>query len=613
MHTECSEINYTDDASSFNTQTNDLRDGVDSEDIMNYENSCSESLPDEAPAPKDEEQKGRPSLAVRLLYYFLVFDVSYRSMEYLLTILRDEGLDVPSSVHNLKKPMHEKKASVILRSLKCGGKMAYASIKDNLMFCIQNNMLSFSNVYNCLKININVDGLPLFKSSPVTLWPILFSLHSGSFTKPLPIGIYVGFGKPDFCGFVQQLCDELREFKNYVSVSHNIFIKITDVVFICDSPARAFLQNVKSHSGYHACSYCRIVGVHNGRSVIFPYTNERIAERENDMYMTGEESNQISLSPLANIVSLKESFPFEYLHLVCLGITKRLVQSYLSNRHGLLPCHLTSAMLSKLDEKTACYKNVLPREFQRKVRSLKNHVYFKATEYRTLLLYTGPIFFRNILPLPYYHHFLLLHFSMYVFASPHHSNLYEHAKSCIERFLFDLGELFNSSAYTYNAHCLRHLYDFVKLFGPLDNFSSFPFENYLYTLKKRIKSGSFVLTQCMNSLQSMRNLFVSVKKHELYFSSAEPNNCAVVIHNGKSMYVLIEHVHEENSELLVSGRVYKFLSEFYTIPYNSSTLGIGNFTLTLNRIHKMKPVNKCIVFPNHSANVIIPFAVPSCH
>lgn len=300
------------------------------------------------------------------------------------------------------------------------------------------------------------------------------------------------------------------------------------------------------------------------------------------------------------------------MHLVCLGVMKRLVQSYMSTRHGLLNCHLTSSMKSLLDDRVRFYKNVLPREFQRKIRSLNNYCHFKATEFRTVLLYTGPVLFADILPPSYYEHFLLLHFSMYVFISPRHADLYDHAKSCVERFLFDSGDLFNTSAYTYNAHCLRHLYDFVKMLGPLDNFSSFPYENYLYMLKKRIKCGSLVMTQCVNSIQAMRNIFIMSENRNLYFSDEFPNNCGVVIHNGKESYVYIDQVFEEKEGIFISGRIFKFVSDVYSTPYSSSTIGIGNFILTrnrVNRVQRMRPINKCILFPNNELYTVFPFAI----
>ena len=372
---------------------------------------------------------------------------------------------------------------------------------------------------------------------------------------------------------------------------------------------------MKGHCSYHACSFCRIVGEYNGRSVIFPFTCSQIEERDDTLYARGEESNQTGISPLVNLVSLKDAFPFEYMHLVCLGVMKRLVQSYFTTKHGLFRCHVTASMMSKLEENVCIFQNILPREFQRKVRSFKNHCYFKATEYRTLLLYTRPVFLKNILPHLYYQHFLLLHFSIYVFISPRFSHLHEHAKCCIDRFLYDLGGLFNSSAYTYNAHCLSHLYNFVKLLGPLDNFSSFPYENFLHSLNKRIKSGTFVLSQSVNSLLSMRTVLKESGQRSLYFSKDEPNNCAEVMMKSedKSVYIMIDEVHDEDNGVYVSGRVFRFLSNVYSYPYASSIIGIGNFALTNKRVKNLKPINKCVVFPQNDFYTIIPFADPSAY
>ena len=59
------------------------------------------------------------------------------------------------------------------------------------------------------------------------------------FNEPLPIAVYAGLCKPNFSGFIEQLHKELVLFKSYVNVS-GFFIKITNVLFICDAPARSF-------------------------------------------------------------------------------------------------------------------------------------------------------------------------------------------------------------------------------------------------------------------------------------------------------------------------------------------------------------------------------------
>jgi len=77
-------------------------------------------------------------------------------------------------------------------------KKIIASIKDNV---------------NCVKVAINIDGLPLSKSSQQQFWPILGSVLSYNYV--FVIGIYFGNEKPadandflyDFVNEVKQICE----------------------------------------------------------------------------------------------------------------------------------------------------------------------------------------------------------------------------------------------------------------------------------------------------------------------------------------------------------------------------------------------------------------------
>jgi len=48
---------------------------------------------------------------------------------------------------------------------------------------------------NELKLQFNIDGLPLFKSSSVEFWPIL-CLAKNTLTAPFVVGLYSGKKKP---------------------------------------------------------------------------------------------------------------------------------------------------------------------------------------------------------------------------------------------------------------------------------------------------------------------------------------------------------------------------------------------------------------------------------
>lgn len=58
----------------------------------------------------------------------------------------------------------------------------------------------------------------------------------------------------------------------------------------------------------------------------------------------------------------------------------------------------------------------------------------------------------------------------------------------------------------YNVHSLIHLVDDVKLYGPLDSFSAFPFESYMSKVKKMIRRNNNALPQIFNRIQEMYQL-----------------------------------------------------------------------------------------------------------
>lgn len=52
----------------------------------------------------------------------------------------------------------------------------------------------------------------------------------------------------------------------------------------------------------------------------------------------------------------------------------------------------------------------------------------------------------------------------------------------------------------YNVHTMCHISDDVRIFGVLDKFSAFPFENYLGSLKNLLKSPNKLLQQIVKRI-----------------------------------------------------------------------------------------------------------------
>lgn len=181
--------------------------------------------------------------------------------------------------------------------------------------------------------------------------------------------------------------------------------------------------------------------------------------------------------------------------------------------------------------------------------------------------------------------------------------MYDNAKFCIEEFCHQLGGLYGSSGYTFNSHSLLHLHHFVQQLGPLDNFSAFIFENYLYMLKQRIKSGSFVLSQTINSVIDIRTLYHSSVSDNLFFSDKYPNNCAIVLVNNKHIPIIVIHI----DGILLCGYELEFVGDLYTYPYPSNYLGIGKFRKTSKYIVNMPYVTKCVLFVDGDIYYVVPF------
>ena len=87
------------------------------------------------------------------------------------------------------------------------------------------------------ELQVNMDGLPLYRSSNTQFWPILGSLNK---SDPFVIAVYCGNGKPDVNLFLRDFITEATYLKNRVHIK----------AIVCDTPARSFIKSSKSHCGY---------------------------------------------------------------------------------------------------------------------------------------------------------------------------------------------------------------------------------------------------------------------------------------------------------------------------------------------------------------------------
>lgn len=157
------------------------------------------------------------------------------------------------------------------------------------------------------------------------------------------------------------------------------------------------------------------------------------------------------------------------------------------------------------------FKKSFPAEFSRLPRSLDEVEFWKATEFRTFVLYTGPIVLKGKMKSKFYQHFLIFHTAIRLLISKKTCLFYnDMANTLLRQFVHDYSILYGDEYITYNVHSLIHLPNFVQCHGPLDCFSAFIFENYLQFVKKSLKNSKFPLQDIYNRIIEHRELQINL-------------------------------------------------------------------------------------------------------
>nr|XP_042912828.1 uncharacterized protein LOC122272862 [Parasteatoda tepidariorum] len=361
-----------------------------------------------------------------------------------------------------------------------------------------------------LKLLVNVDGLPLAKSSGSQLWPILGSL-SYNLNAPcvFPIGIFHSNQKPENPNlFLNKFVEEMNKLIKNGIVDNGKHYKIDLKGMICNAPARAFILCIKGHSGYSSCNKCFQEGLYFKKRVCFPEVD--FVERTDSDFrnrLAGDSHHKCD-SELLKIDKFGpvSQVPFEYMHLVCLGVMKKLIKLWLKCD---IKYRLSNSQSDAISVKLLSFTSSISNDFVRRPRALRDFERWKATEYRQFLLFTGPIVLKGSLRNDLYMHFLLLHCSIKVFITNSNIAMMNFAHSWLLCFVKGFPFLYGKEHMSHNIHCLLHLSKDVKNFGPLDQFSSFQFENYMKEFKNMIRKAEKPLQQVIKRFEEKKICFVN--------------------------------------------------------------------------------------------------------
>lgn len=203
---------------------------------------------------------------------------------------------------------------------------------------------------------------------------------------------------------------EIREIRQEGGIRiRDQLLPVNFVCFIADAPARAFAIN---HYGYNSgfpCSKCKVEGKRVDGIIAFKSTKN--IERTDDEYkVANADDHHKGRSPLTEVLGLVTRVPFEIMHLVYLGVTKKNFAAKIEGKYGeqKLSVRQINIMNSRMEQ----LADYCPSEFNRRPRKISFYGSYKATECRQVLLYTSPAVLQHVFKENYFSHFMILHFSM---------------------------------------------------------------------------------------------------------------------------------------------------------------------------------------------------------
>jgi hypothetical protein len=221
--------------------------------------------------------------------------------------------------------------------------------------------------------------------------------------------------------------------------------------------------------------------------------------------MTYEDSHIETISKLVELEGLDvvSAFPLDYMDLVCLGVTRKLITLWMHK--GPMQTRLPSKSIHVLSKLLLDLKPFIPSEFVRKTRHIQDICRWKATELRLFLLYIGVVVLKDILNKNIYTNFLSLYISMLILLIPDYMCYIDYAESLLDYFVRTFEEMYGRQHVSYNIHGLLHIVDDYRNHGPLDSCSAFPFENYNKTLNSKIRKHDKPLEQLINRYNEIYN------------------------------------------------------------------------------------------------------------
>lgn len=469
------------------------------EELLRLENEEREYVTDSDESEEEEvnTRRGVLDIGQEIIDWVTECNISANAANNLLGRLKKFFPHLPTTINVLRKKAHILDAPIRAMGT---GQFCYFGIKPMFQVFININRINIAQEQH-FRLKVGIDGVPISKSSKANLWPILVMFQG--YDTVLPIGVFYGHGKPHKADdYLFEFATELRDLLQNGHTTEGIHITFSIYALVFDAQAKCFVMDIISPTGFHSCPKCTVIGRKVGPRVVFP--NLIAPLRTDDSFLNIHDPiHRNAILPPFAIIGLNciSDTCIDYMHNVLQGVFKTLLGYWVKTKTK--PFSLSQSRKNEMNRRIAMFRNQITTDFVRKPRELDDLSFYKATELRLMLLYTGPFIFYNVIKEQYYQHYLLLHCAIRILCHPeHHRTKNVIAKDYLFRFVNDFKFLYGDELLIYNMHLLIHLYNECLHFeAPLDNFSAFPFENFLQKIVKMIKCAPLPLHQLRNRTQ----------------------------------------------------------------------------------------------------------------
>jgi len=227
--------------------------------------SDNEKEPDDPTFQSNSNNKGKsPACILRRLSQWKVdYNVRNLTTDALLAILRDVKGYFPKDSRTLVPPPN----NIQLQTLR-GGQYYHFGLAESVAYALRDDEDDITDGTD-VPLQLNIDGLPVHRSSNGQLWPILGLLQHRTGTKPFCIGVYFGNSKPGSADeFLTPFIGDYNRVRATGVMVHGLHVTVTISTVVCDAPAKAFIKCIKYHNAYSACDKCDEHGVWRGRTVM---------------------------------------------------------------------------------------------------------------------------------------------------------------------------------------------------------------------------------------------------------------------------------------------------------------------------------------------------------